>query len=207
MQKTAPKNSQYWKNESILKMAKNGHNAKAIAHAKYSVWVKKLNCLKHAKNLSTNTLEIFYAKNGSKKQLMFEKWKHFENAQKWPQCKGYSPCKILSLGQKIKFPKTAKNPSPNTLDFFYARNGFKKQLVFEKWAQFKNGQQWPQCKGYSPCKILSLGQKIKFPKTYKKPLYKHFRVILCKKRLQKTANIPKMRAFWKWPKMATMQRV
>ena len=31
----------YWKNESILKIAKNGHNAKAIAHAKYSVWVKK----------------------------------------------------------------------------------------------------------------------------------------------------------------------
>ena len=29
------------KNESILKMAKNGHNAKAIAHAKYSLWVKK----------------------------------------------------------------------------------------------------------------------------------------------------------------------
>ena len=53
MQKTAPKNSLYSRNESILKMAKNGHNAKAIAHAKYSVWVK--NCLKLAKNVSTNT--------------------------------------------------------------------------------------------------------------------------------------------------------
>ena len=41
MQKTAPKNSYNSKNESILKMAKNDHNAKAIAHAKYSVWVKK----------------------------------------------------------------------------------------------------------------------------------------------------------------------
>ena len=54
-------------------MAKNGHNAKAIAQAKYSVWVEKLNCLKHAKNVSTNTLELVYAKNGSKKQLIFEK--------------------------------------------------------------------------------------------------------------------------------------
>ena len=54
-------------------MAKNGHNAKAIAHAKYSVWVKKSNCLKHAKNVSTNTLKLFYAKNGSKKQIIFEK--------------------------------------------------------------------------------------------------------------------------------------
>ena len=58
-------------------MAKNGHNPKAIAHAIYSVWVKKQNYLKHTKNYSA--LELFYAKNGSKKQLIFEKWKHFEN--------------------------------------------------------------------------------------------------------------------------------
>ena len=40
MRKTAPKNSLYSKEESILKMAKNGHNAKAIAHEKWAVWVK-----------------------------------------------------------------------------------------------------------------------------------------------------------------------
>ena len=50
-------------------------------------------------------------------------------------------------------------------------------------------------KGYSPCKILSLGQKIKLPQTCEKRLYKHIRVVLCKKRLQKTAIIRKMRAF------------
>ena len=54
-------------------MAKNGHNAKAIAHANFSVWVKKKHCLKHAKNVSIDTLKLFYAKNGSKKQLIFEK--------------------------------------------------------------------------------------------------------------------------------------
>ena len=63
-------------------MAKNGHNAKLIAHANYSVWVKKLNCLKHAKNVSTNTLQLLYAKNGSKKKLLFEKLEHLENGQK-----------------------------------------------------------------------------------------------------------------------------
>ena len=73
MQKTALKNSYFLKGESILKMAKNGHNAKALAHAKYSVWVKKYNCLKHAKNVSTNTFKLFYAKNGSKKKLILEK--------------------------------------------------------------------------------------------------------------------------------------
>ena len=54
----------------------------------------------------------------------------------------------------------------------------------------KNGH-----KGYSPCKILSLGQKIELPKTSKKHFYKHITVVLCKKRLQKKANIRKMRAF------------
>ena len=52
-------------------MAKNGRNAEAIDRAKYLVWKKK--CLKHLKNVSTNTLELFYAKNGSKKQLILEK--------------------------------------------------------------------------------------------------------------------------------------
>ena len=146
-------------------------------------------------------------KNGSKKQLIFEKWEHFENGQKWPQCKGYSPCKILTLGQKIKLPKTCEKRFYKHIKLFYAKNGSKKQLIFEKWEHFENGQKWPQCKGYSPCKILTLGQKIKLPKTCEKRFYKHIRVVLCKKRLQKTANIRKMRAFWKWPKMATMQRL
>ena len=35
--KTARKNTKYSKNEKILKI---GHLAKAIAHAKWSVWVK-----------------------------------------------------------------------------------------------------------------------------------------------------------------------
>ena len=58
-------------------MAKNGHNAKAIAHAKYSVYVKKQNCLKHAKNLSTNTLKLLYAKNGSEKKADIKKMRAF----------------------------------------------------------------------------------------------------------------------------------
>ena len=54
-------------------MAKNGHNAKAIAHAKYSLGLKNEKCKKGAKNDSTTTLELLCAKNLSKKQLVFEK--------------------------------------------------------------------------------------------------------------------------------------
>ena len=35
--KTARKNTKYSRNETILKL---GHHAKAIAHGKWSVWVK-----------------------------------------------------------------------------------------------------------------------------------------------------------------------
>ena len=51
------------------------------------------------------------------------------------------------------------------------------------------------CKGYSPCKILTLAQKLRFQKTCQNPLYKSFTVVLCKKSLQKTLNIREMRAF------------
>ena len=37
VQKTAPKNTKYSRNETILKI---GHHAKAIAHAKSSLWIK-----------------------------------------------------------------------------------------------------------------------------------------------------------------------
>ena len=63
-------------------------------------------------------------------------------------------------------------------------------------------EKMPKCKGYSLCKMVSLGQKIKLPKTCEKHFYKHITDVLCKKRLQKTPNIQKMRQFWKlekWP--------
>ena len=128
-------------------MATNGHNAMAIAHAKYSVWVKKKNCLTHAKNVSTNTLKLCYAKNGCKKQLIFEKWEHFENGKKWPHCKGYSPCKIARLDQKINCLKHGKNVFISTLELFDAKYSSKKQQINKKWKHFENGQKWLQCKG------------------------------------------------------------
>ena len=54
-------------------MAKIGHNAWAIAFAKCSVWVQNQNSKKNKKNDSTSTLELFCAKNGVKKHLIFEK--------------------------------------------------------------------------------------------------------------------------------------
>ena len=58
VQKTARKNTKYSRNETMLKI---GHLAKsiafawAIAFAKYSIWAKILNCLKHVKSYSVFT--------------------------------------------------------------------------------------------------------------------------------------------------------
>ena len=63
---------------------------------------------KHAKTDSLRTLQLFSAKNRSKKHQISEKSDNFE---KRPSCKGYSPCKgsslgkMLSLGQKLKMLK------------------------------------------------------------------------------------------------------
>ena len=76
VQKTVRKNIKYSINETILKI---GHLTKAIAHAKaiafakWSVWVKNYKCQKHVKNYSTRTLELFCAKNRSKKHQIFNK--------------------------------------------------------------------------------------------------------------------------------------
>ena len=40
-----------------------------------------------------------------------------------------------------------------------------------------------------------------------KRFYDHTRVVVCKKPLLKTPTIRKMRAFGKWPKLATTQRL
>ena len=48
-------------------------HAKAIVFAKWSAWVKIKKCQKHEKNPSTVTLQLFCAKNRSKKHQILEK--------------------------------------------------------------------------------------------------------------------------------------
>ena len=154
-----------------------------------------------------NTLQFFYAKNGSKKQLILEKWEHFENGQKWPPSKGYSLCKIITLGQNLKMHKNMLKTFLQLIAVVLCKNGSKKQLISEKWEHFQNYHKRPPNKGYRLCKIVTLGEKLKMHKNMLKTFLQHIAVVLCKKRLQNAANIGKMRGFWKWPKMATKQRL
>ena len=134
VQKTARKNTKYFRNETTLKI---GHLAKGIADAKWSVLVKNLKCQKHAKKHSKRTLELFCAKNRPKKHQTFQKCENFENR---PSCKNYTPCKMVSLRQKLKMPKACEKP-------------------------FCKNIRPP----YSLSKMVSLGQKLEMPKTCEKP--------------------------------------
>ena len=127
----------------------------------------------------TDPLELFPAKNRSKKHQIFQKWHYVKN---WLSCKGYRPCQILTLGQKLKFQKTCHNPFYKPFRVFSCKKRSKKHQIFQKWNHVKNRL---SCKGYRPCQILTLGQKLKFQKTCHNPFYKPFRVLSCKKRSKK----------------------
>ena len=103
------------------------------------------------------------------------------------------------MSQKLKWPKHAANGFTRRLKLFCAENRWKKHQIFEKWDDFENR---PSCKGYNPCegyslcKMVSLGQKLKWRlKHAKNAIYKHTRLFLCKKPLEKTPNIRERRRF------------
>ena len=134
LQKSAPKNTKYSRNESILKM---GHHA----------------------------------------------------------CKGYSPCKILTLTEKWKFQKHVKIRSTNHFELFSAKTAPKNTKYSRNNSILNIGRH--ACKRYSLCKILTLAQKLEFRKTCQNPFYKSLGGLLCQKPLEKTLNIREVTAFWK----------
>ena len=112
------------------------------------------------------------------------------------------PMQNPHFGSKIKIQRNmTKSFLQMILSCYVQKNRSKKHEIFEKWDHFENR---PSCKGYSPCKILTVGQKLKFKETCQNPFYKWFGVVLCKKPLQKIRNIREMRPFWK---SAIMQRL
>ena len=131
---------------------------------------------------------------------MSEKWDDFENWKNGHNAKGIA-FPNLSLGQKIKFPKTCEKLFYKHITDVLCRKRLKKQLIFEKWDDFENWKTGHNAKGIT-FPNLSLGQKIKLPKTCEKLFYKHITDVLCRKRLQKTINLREVRRFWKlekWP--------
>ena len=172
MQKTDGKNTKYSRNETILEI---GHLAKAIDFAKWSVWVKNSNGQKRAQNDSTSTLELFCAKNRCKKQPNIrDKWDHFGNR---PSCKGYRLCKMVSLGQKFKWPETCEKRFYKHVRVVLCKKALERPPNIGEMRQF-----WKSAilKGYTLCKMVT-----HCPKRF----YRHVRLVLCKEPLEKTPNL------------------
>ena len=108
-------------------MAKIGHDAKALVFAKWSVCVKNYTGQNGAKNGCTITLELMCEKKKpSKKHLILEEREHFENGQKWQQRKGFSLCKMVSFGQKLKMPKRCEKRLHDHVRGVVCKNAFRK---------------------------------------------------------------------------------
>ena len=122
---------------------------------------------------------MFDAKNGSKKELIFQKLDHFENWQKRPQSKGYTICKIATLGQKFKMQKNMLKAFLQEIPLVLCKNSSGKELIFEKWDHSEDSQKRPRSKGYSLCKVVSLSQKVTMQKSMLKTFLQHNTVDLC----------------------------
>ena len=109
---------------------------------------------------------------------------------------------MVSLGQKIKLPWTCKKRFHKNNTDVLCKKRLQKTLNIREIGRVWKLEKWPQCKGYSLCKMVSLGQKIKLPWMRKKRFHKYNTDVLCKKRLQKTLNIRdigRFRKLEKWP--------
>ena len=91
------------------------------------------------------------------------------------------------FGSKIKIPK---NMSKSILQIIYKCSLQKTAPEKTKYSRnesiFKINHD--ASKGNSPCKILTLAQKLKFQKTCQNPFYKSFTVVLCKKTAPKNTK-------------------
>ena len=130
------------------------------------------------------------------------KMRRFRKLEKWPLCKGYSLCKMVSFRQKMKLPERCGKRLYKHITVVLCRKRMEETANIRKMRRFWKLEKWPLCKRYSLCKMVSFRQKIKLPERCGKRLYKHITVVLCRKRMEETANIRKMRRFWKleeWP--------
>ena len=152
---------------------------------------QKSKCLKTSEKHIYKHTRVVLCKKPLGKHQIFEQSDDFENRPSCKGCsprKGYSLCKMLSLGQQLKCLKTCKKHIYKHTRVVLCIKTAGKDKIFQKWDDFENR---PSCKGYSPCKgyslckIVTLGQKLKWPKTCTKRLYKKTRVVLWKNRWKK----------------------
>ena len=140
-------------------------------------------------------IAVVLCKKRHEKTANITKMRAFSKLQNWPPSKGYSLCKILTLGQKLQMQKNMLKMFLQHIAVVLCKKRHEKTANITKMREFSKLQNLPPSKAYSLCKILTLGQKLKMEKNMLKTFLQHIGVVLCKKRHEKTANITKMRGF------------
>ena len=113
--------------------------------------------IKIHKNMSKCILQIIYCRCVQKGAPKNTKYSGNESILKIGHhaCKGYTPWKILTLAQKLKFQKTCQNPLFKSFTVVLCKNELQKKTKYSRNESiFKIGHH--ACKGYKPCKILTL---------------------------------------------------
>ena len=104
---------------------------------------------------------------------------------------------MVSLGQKLKMPKTCEKPFYKNIKVLLCKKQIEKNTKYSRnETSLKIGHLTKakvHAKAIAFAKWSVLGQKFKMPKTCEKPFYKNIKVFLCKKPLEKTPNIRGMR--------------
>ena len=195
MQKAAWKTANIRKIRGFWKLAEMATMQKLYSLCKMVSLGQKLKLPKIYKKRLHKHIGIVLCKRQLEKTANIWKMRVFWKLPKIATGQRLCLCKKVSLGQKLKVPKRYEKRLYEHIRIVLCQKRLEKQLIFQKWEDFENWQKWPLGKGYSLCKMASLGQKLKVPKTYEKRLYKRIRIVLCKKQVEKTANVRKMRVF------------
>ena len=125
---------------------------------------------------------------------------------KWPKLAksvGYSPCKVVSLSQNLKMRKKCEKWFYDRIGVVLGKKPRQKTLNCKKTRAFWKWPKLAKSMGYSPCKMVSLGQNLKMRERCEKRIYDHIRVVVCKKLRQNTPNCKKKEHFengQKWSK-------
>ena len=141
------------------------------------------------------TVEVVLCKNPPEKTPNIREIRRFSKSailQRLSPCKGYSLCKMVSLGQKRKMPKTREKLFYKSIRVVSRKKTFLKTPNIREFRPFGKSailQRLQPIQGYRLCKMVSLGQKLKMPKTCKKRFYKRVRDVLWKKNRSKRDQI------------------
>ena len=192
--KKAPrKNSQYSKNDKLLKSGKIGHFAKANPFENLVSFGPKLKLQKHAKNHSRATLQLIYAKGPLDKTAnILKNDKHSKSRKICHFAKANPFENLVSFGPKLKLPKTRQKSLYNHITVDLCKKAPRKNSQYSKNDKLlKSGKIGHFAKANPFENLVSFGPKLKLQKHAKNHSRATLQLIYAKGPLDKAANILK----------------